>query len=229
MNICIFPKNSFCSSTWRTEFSQYFHIYVVLFLGNSLRLCCNISYTLFSVSRFVLSGTSNENKLRKFIEKQNIKRFYFILFWITLGFSVFLLFENYVNKLFEEFDVTFMNSIYDVRYCQSSFNEKDLKKFILTSGFNIKCEIFKWLNIINNILNNVLFLFISIFIDILMIRYSNKVIKEKMSIKCPHIADAIQEQAKQNDNHKWNIVLLFTHTRIRCISCGLFSQDARLC
>ena len=78
MNICIYPNNSFCSSIWRTEFSQYFHIYVILFFGNSLRLCCNISNVFFSISRFALSGTSNENKLRKFMEKQKIKRFYII-------------------------------------------------------------------------------------------------------------------------------------------------------
>ena len=69
MNICIFPKSSFCSSAWRTEFAQYFHIYVIQFLGNSLRLCCNSSYIFFSLSRFALSGTSSENKLRKFIGK----------------------------------------------------------------------------------------------------------------------------------------------------------------
>ena len=130
MNICIFPKNSFCSSIWRTEFSQYFHIYVVLFLGNSLRLCCNISYIFFSVSRFALSGTSNENKLRKFIEKQKINRFYLILFFVTLGFSVFRIFENYVNKLYEDYDDSFVNNSYDVRYCENYYNEKDLKKFI---------------------------------------------------------------------------------------------------
>ena len=94
-------------------------------------------------------------------------------------------------------------------YFKLCFNENDLKKFILTSSFNIKYEIFKWLNIINNILNNVLFLFISVFIDILMIRYSNKVIKEKMSIKCPHIADAIQYKNKLNKMIITNGTLFF--------------------
>jgi hypothetical protein len=35
INICIFPKTSFCSSIWRTEFAQYLYIYVILFLGNT--------------------------------------------------------------------------------------------------------------------------------------------------------------------------------------------------
>ena len=209
MNICIFPKSSFCSSIWRTEFSQYFHIYVVLFLGNSLRLCCNISYIFFSISRFALSGTSNKSKLRKFIEKQKIKRFYFILFLVTLGFSVFIALENYVNKLFQDFDDSFVNNAFDAKYCQYSENLIIPVKLILPPGFFIKCQIFKWLNIVNNILNNVLFLFISIFIDIFMIRYSNKVIEKKKALNCPHIADAIQYKTKLNKMIITNGTLFF--------------------
>jgi len=42
-----------------------------------------------------------------------------------------------------------------------------------------------------------------------MIRYSNKVIKEKMSIKCPHIADAIQYKNKLNKMIITNGTLFF--------------------
>ena len=52
-------------------------------------------------------------------------------------------------------------------------------------------------------------MFISVFIDICMIRYSNKVIKEKMSIKCPHIADAIQYKNKLNKMIITNGTLFF--------------------
>jgi hypothetical protein len=195
MNICIFPKNSFCSSIWRTEFSQYFHIYVNLFLGNTLRLCCNISYILFSISRFVLSGTTVKNKLRKFIEQQHIKRFYIIVFLLGMGFSSFLLLEHNVNKLYEEYDdVNANNNAYDVRYCEDfDRNVVNLKKFILTSGFLVKCKLFKWFNVINNILNNVLFIFVSICVDACMIRYSNQVIKQKKALNCPNVTEAAIE------------------------------------
>ena len=209
MNICIFPKNSFCSSIWRTEFSQYFRIYVVLFLGNSLRLCCNISYIFFSVSRFALSGTSNKNKLRTFIEKQKIKRFYIILFVLSLVFSVFLIFENYVNKNFEEMSDLFVNNAYDIRYCQNSKSVVAIKGITFHPSFYFKCHLFKWLNIINNILNNIVFLFVSILIDILMIRYSNKVIREKKALNCPHLADAIQYKTKLNKMILTNGTLYF--------------------
>ena len=59
-------------------------------------------------------------------------------------------------------------------------------------------KFFKWLNIVNNILNNVLFLFISVIVDVCMIRYSNKVIKEKKAINCPNLSEAIQYKNKLN-------------------------------
>jgi hypothetical protein len=197
MNICIFPKTSFCSSIWRTEFAQYFYIYVILFLGNTFRLCCNISYIFFSISRVAISGTSTKSKLRKFIEKQNIKRFYIIIFILALGFSLFFVLENYVNKIYQDFDVSFtLNNAYDIKYCDSFRTELYFRKYILTPGFYVKCKLLEWLNLTNNILNNVLFFFISIFIDIFMVRYSSKVVEKKKKLHCPHLNEAVAYKTK---------------------------------
>jgi hypothetical protein len=205
LNICIYPKTSFCSSVWQNEFAQYFYIYVILFLGNTFRLCCNISYIFFSVSRFALSGASKKSKLRKFIEKQNIKRFYIVIFILALGFSVFLVFENKVNKLFQDyagldFGNFAQNNAYDVKYCENFRSELMTRSvyFSFTSSFYVNCEIFKWLNLVNNILNNGVFLIISVLVDIFMIRYSNKVIETKKSLKCPHLNEALQYKTKLN-------------------------------
>jgi len=204
LDICIFSKTSFCSSIYRTEFAQYFYIYVILFLGNSFRLCCNVSYVFFSISRFALSGTSSQNRVRKFIEKQNIKRFYIVTFLIALGFSSFLLFENSVNMLFQDYVGVSVgdldkNNAYNVKYCNSPLSEqKNVLKLSLTSSFYVNCEIFKWFNLINNILNNGLFLIISIFVDIFMIRFSNKLIVVKKTLHCPNLNEAIAYKAKVN-------------------------------
>jgi hypothetical protein len=204
INICIFSKTSFCSSVYRTELAQFFYIYVILFLGNTFRLCCNISYIFFSISRFALSGTSNQSRFRKFIEKQNIKRFYIVILVLALGFSLFLVFENSVNKLFQDYvgvDVGDLNqnNAYDVKYCDSFLTEKNkVIKFSLSSKFYINCEIFKGMNLINNILNNGIFLIISIFVDIFMIRYSNKVIEKKKTLNSPNLNEAIAYKTKLN-------------------------------
>jgi hypothetical protein len=170
-------------------------------LGNTFRLCCNISYTFFSISRFALSGTSNKNRLRELIEEQNVKRFYASLFVLTLGFSSFLVFENKVNILFQEYnglDTVSLsrNNEYDVKYCSELI--KDTMRLSPASSFYIKCEIFKWFNLVNNILNNGLFLVISVFVDIFMIRYSNKVIEKKKTLNYPHLNEAIAYKTTLN-------------------------------
>jgi hypothetical protein len=228
INICIYQKTSFCSSIFRTEFAQYFYIYVILFLGNTFRLCCNISYIFFSISRFALSGTSNKNRFRKFIEKQNIKRFYIGLFAFTLVFSLFYVFENKVNILFQEFagfdfDILNQNNVYDKRFCESvSFDPRMETNFQLTPSFYIGCEIFKWFNFVNNILNNGLFLIISVFVDIFMIRFSNKVVKEKKALHCPHLSEAIAYKAKVNKMIITNGTLYFVSHFPEFLATGIF-------
>jgi hypothetical protein len=213
MSICIYQKTSFCSSIYRTGFAQYFYIYVIQFLGNTFRLCCNISYIFFSISRFALSGTSNKSKLRKFFVKQNIKRFYIINFILSLGFSSFLVFENKVNTLFEiftGFDLDVGNNVYDKIFCESvSLDTRKEENFQLTPSFNVNCEIFKWFNMVNNILNNGLFLIISVLVDFFMIRFSNEVIKEKKALNSPHLSEAIAYKTKLNKMIITNCTLFF--------------------
>jgi len=216
MNICIYPKSSLCSSVSRTEFAQYFYIYVILFLGNQLRICCNVSYIFISLSRFALSATSTKNRLRRLIEKQNTTRFYAVLFILALCFSSFLLFENKVNRLFQEYngsDVMNLNinNAYDVKFCENNRSALigDSMDFILTPSFYMHCEIFKWLNLVNNILNNGLFLIVSVCVDIFMVRYSNRVIEKKKSLQCPHLSEAISYKTKLNQMIITNGTLYF--------------------
>ena len=59
-----------------------------------------------------------------------------------------------------------------------------------------KCNAFKTLNLINNLLNNVVFLILSLIVDLIKILHSNKVIKYKRSINCPHLDKAIKYREK---------------------------------
>ena len=195
MNVCIFPKSSFCSDILKNDFTQYFKIYVICFLGNTLRICCNFSYISFSVSR-ALSSISAKNKIGSLNEKLNINKFFFITFILSLGFSLFKIFEYKPNEFYANFDRNFPYNAYDLRYCR--------KIEIATS-----CKIFWSLNLINNILNNVLFLFLSLVIDVVMIRFSNKVIEEKKKLNSPHLIDAIKYKKKLNKMIITNGALFF--------------------
>ena len=185
INVCIIPHGVFCSRLLKNGFSQYFTIYIIYFLGNAIRLCCNFSYIALSISRFYIS-TSNPSILFKKFEKLNLKCFYSILLVITLFFSVFKLFQFKPNEFYSSFDENFPFDAYGINYCE--FNIYSIK------AFAFKCKLFQILNLINNVLDNILFLLISVIIDILLVRFSNELLKNKQSLinSEKHLAQALR-------------------------------------
>jgi hypothetical protein len=195
MNICIFPKSSFCSSVLKSESSQYLKIYLIYFLGNAFRLCCNCSYISFCLSRCISTISTGESKLKKWNEKLNTRIFYSIFFILSLSFSIFKLFENKVNEVYSNFDKNFPFNSYDVKYCGLEANAI--------------CKLFWSFNLVNNFLNNILFLFLSLVIDVLMIRFSSKILKEKRALNCPHLEDVIKFKTNINKLIITNASLFF--------------------
>jgi hypothetical protein len=106
INICIFQKSSFCSRFYKTQLAQYFKIIFALYLGNSIRLCCNFSFILFSLSRFFII-TSKNWKLFSLIKKLNNNIFYLIMFILCSLWSMFKLFEYKPNEDYSSFDKNF--------------------------------------------------------------------------------------------------------------------------
>ena len=170
INVCIFPKTSFCSSIMTSQLSQYFKIYMIYFLNNCLRLMSNISHIFFSLSRFFLA-TSHTNKFTENFEKLNLKKFYLLLFIICLSFSSFKIFEYRINIDFGLAIPQFPYSTYDIAYCVFD------PFFSLNHVF--KCKFFQIMNVINNTLNNIVIFLVNIFIDILLLRYIREKIKRK--------------------------------------------------
>jgi hypothetical protein len=173
MNICVFPRTSYCSQIHTSYTSQYFKVYLLLFLGNALRLSTNFSYMFLSVCRF-FESTSSKNVYFKKFEKLKFKKFYSILFVTCLAFSSFKIFQFSVDNHFSVIDKTFPFDVYSFTYC----------KFVDThpSNYVFLCNLFLTLNLANNILNDVAFFLISILIDILMIRFANDYVKEKRTL-----------------------------------------------
>ena len=190
VNVCIFPKSSFCSRLYKLWFVQNFKIYFGLFLSNGVRLCSNISFILFSLSRFYISASSNKNRFFCLIEKLNLKKFYSILFVSCLFWSIFKLFEYRINEVYSSFDKNFPYNRYDLKYCKFSEN--------IYMDLEFGCKLLPILNLINNILNNILFLFTSLFIDICMIRFSNENYqrKKKLFHDKKHLNEALEFKRK---------------------------------
>lgn len=221
MNVCIFPKSSFCSQIRKDDAAQYFKIYALLFLGNSIKLGSNFSYIFFSISRVVTSTYNATNKWRIRIEKLNVKRFYLITFLITLIFSSYKVFEYKPNEIYSNFDPEFPFDAYDIRYCGNNIeNIRALKN---------KCNIFFALNILNNFMNNLIFLFLSAILDIAMIRYSNKMIEKKRQTHAPHFDEALKYKENLNKMIILNGTLyFFSHIPEFLVTLTLFVFEKRL-
>jgi hypothetical protein len=223
MNICIFPSGSFCSTILKHEATQLAKIYLVLFAGNALRLSCNFSYIIFSMSRFV-SATSIKNTLKHINENLNFKIFYLITFVVSAGFSVFKLFENRVNEFYSSYDTSFPYNAYDIRYCKKIENW-----FKEANVIKPNCRLFSTLNVINNVLNNILFLVINLLLDVLMVRFSKRLIEHKRALNCPHLNDAIKLKEKLNRMIITNGTLFFVaHFPEFLVTALLMSFDEKI-
>ena len=192
VNICIYPRTSFCSSIYETEMSQYFKIYVIYFLGNAARLCTNISYIAFSMSRYFLS-TSNPSHFFELFGHLKLRRFYAIVSLFALSLSLYKIFQFKVNDFIPTYDLSFPFDAYGVNYCHY-YIRGQIPKWNTIAGF--KCNMFNTLTMVNNILNNMVFFFISIIIDVGLIRFTNQnlTLKRKLftSADSPALVQAVK-------------------------------------
>ena len=173
VNICITPRSSFCSDIYKLAGSQYFKIYVVYFVGNTVRLGANISYICFSISRYS-SSTSNPSPLFRHFQKLNLKVFYSIVLGICSSFSLFKVFQFKVSQKATGGGHDYPFDKYDIEYCQM----QDLSALRVRPPL-LKCNMFTTFNMINTILNNMVFLFVSILIDLGLVRSMTKNVARK--------------------------------------------------
>ena len=178
VNICIFPRSSFCSHIYKTEFSQYLKIYVFYFFGNATRLCYNISFIMFTISRYCVS-TSNKSKAFKKFENMNASIFYLLIILLCLSFSSFKVFQYNVNRFSIDIDANYPFDAYSVSYCGKVFDEQLKNRTSLVVG---KCRGFTALNVVNIVLNNVVFFFICICADICLVIFTKKNVRNKKSM-----------------------------------------------
>ena len=224
INVCIFPHGLFCSRLLKNGFSQYFTIYIIYFLGNAIRLCCNFSYIALSISRFYIS-TSNPSALFKRFESLNLIYFYSALIGFTVAFSTFKLFEFKRNESYSSFDKNFPFDAYGINSCE--YNWYNIKSFAF------KCKLFQALNLANNIFDNILFIIISIIIDILLIRFSNKLLKNKKILhndnNNTHLAEALRYKETINKMIITNGTLYFvSHVPEFVITVALIVMEKKL-
>ena len=165
VNTCIFNLSLFCSSLYTDESSQLFNIIVIRFLGNIIKLCCNVSFISFSLSRFSLS-TNNNNKFLKKLDEINLNFYYSITIIVCTLLSIFKLFQYQVNDVFNSLK-SYPFEKYDIGEC----------------FFNIfYCHLFRYLNLINQFIKDIFFFVVNLIIDACLLRNSVKNFRTKIKI-----------------------------------------------
>ena len=165
MNVCIFTTTIFCSSIYQYESIQYFRIIFIYYFGNIIKLCCNISYISFSLSRFAISANNQSKFLKKF-ESINLKIFYTVVIISCSLFSLFKCFQYKMNEIYNTFK-SFPLESYDIDNCLDG---------------NFKCKLFRALNIINDFIIYMFFFLISITLDIILFKHSKQALENKQKI-----------------------------------------------
>ena len=157
INVCIFPRTSFCSRVYLDVSSQYFKILVGLFAGESLRFCCNASYLFFMISRFyVITHNPNaERKLFKKFKNMNLKILTVCVTCVGLLLNVYIVMEYKVSLPYSILDQNSPFDAYNMVYCGDSHR--------LAPTFLLRCKIFPILNLINSVLNNIVYLCVGVF------------------------------------------------------------------
>ena len=198
VNICIYPRTSYCSSVYRTVAAQYFKIYVVYFAGSAVKMCVNFSYVCFSISRFYLS-TSSESHFFEIFRQFSLRRMYVLVFAACLSFSGFKVAQYRANDFPGMMFANYPFDAYSTDICNGAVSQGPV------AFLRVKCKVFASLNMLDNILNNVLFFLASIVIDISMVRFTQQTIIRKKRLLN---SDATSLRQTIEVKHKVNKMIL---------------------
>ena len=206
INTCIFYGPSvFCSNVYQEDWAQTFKIILIHFLGNAIKMCSNVSYLTFSLSRLLLITRQKNENLNISSKYKNvfISIYVFLLVLISFTLNSFKLFQYKINiKLYSDSSKKeFPFEIRDEQYCSNQMNK-------------FQCQLFNAFKIANRSLNDVLFVILNILIDlILFIRF-----KRHMANKLCQINDLAQrisiEKSKKNVNRMIllnSFIYVFSH------------------
>ena len=181
INICIFNMSIFCSSLYMNRSSQYFNIIIINFIGNIIKLCCNVSFISFSLSRFTLS-TNSENRILKKLDRLSLKLYYSLILAICTFLSIFKLLQYQINDIFNSLK-SYPFEKYDVGECFFNF---------------LYCYLFRCLNLINQFIRDILFFVVNLIIDLCLLKNSIKNFRNKIKVTNDKskLNDAIRSKKK---------------------------------
>jgi hypothetical protein len=200
MNQCISNNGIYCSGIYKSYFAQYVKIIVTTGLGNMVKTCCNITYILILVNRYMLIGKEHSNLLRK-ISELSLKKVIIVCSIISFVLGIVNFFKYEINEDFEDMDYPFL-----------SLNRRDRR---VTKNNIVSTIIDIGLVFLNDLFNYFLFSISSQFIEILTFIKLKKTIskKEKHFLRIHGMRESALKE-KSNVKREKNVIIMLT---INCI------------
>ena len=166
LNLCLFENRSpFCSSIYKTKSAQYIKVVVFFYLLNVLKLCSNVSYIVFALSRFTLVSNLKEKSFVSNVYKCKLIYYIFALIVVSCILNVFVLFQYTPNE--------YWNTNRDFPY------EKRDEHFCEKKETSFQCLLFSVFKVAMKFLNDILFFLLAIVIDLILLKYFNAELDRK--------------------------------------------------
>ena len=158
LNVCFTESNSI--------YARYFYIIVIRLIGNSLKTCSSISYTWFTIRRYI-TVTDTNNAALKFFD--NLKMKYHLLIAVSISllvnfYSYFqfstTIHESQMNiRFYSDLDVNKLSVVYSNYYAINDYSQElDTSAYLI---LNI-------LSIFKILVSDLLFILISLIFDFML-------------------------------------------------------------
>ena len=193
----------FCSSVYTSKSAQWFKIIFIEFLGNIIKLCCNISYTFITFSRIVVVY----NKFGGFLTYLTKKLWLYFISMLSIGIllNLYKIFQYKIDSFEITQDLANINKAFPTDKYNYMSCDVELKIGL--------CSFFNIMRIVSSFINDVLFFLITIIFDIFLINGINLFIKRKKNLIENFVED--EDAKKRNKLSKMiiinNIIYLISH------------------
>lgn len=185
MSECMGSDSVFCSSITTMQTTIEFKIYIVGFLGESLKTCSVILMLLFSLERYKVTASIEKSKILNYLANKKLK----IIVITSFAFSLL----TSVTKIFEYTDA--IESL-------GSPQIPDLFIKHLLEDPNKKI-MFMIIYLIHYLLNDALFLSLNFIVDILLVIHIRKALNQKKLL--------LKKLNHKNNQEKYNCILKAEH------------------
>ena len=178
INQCIFINSIFCSSFYYTEWAQYFKIIVSVYLASVIKFCKNVSFLVFTLSRFS-TRLDKKNPFQIKLKSMNLKIYLAVLVITSALINFFKLFQyKIVSKVDQTRD-----------FPSEKFNEK-----VCNLDNNIYCQFFNTMKLIVLLINNFSIYIINFLVDVSLLKGVSDFIRKKkeLAIKIKNTEDDIK-------------------------------------